>query len=179
MSPMHHTFGTWPSPFWLMHIDSTWRNGSEDVGWAGKGDNREQWLNGTSLQELYLTPSRMTQDSWDDVAAAAKWAHANADVLIDWHWVGGDPLALQAYGYAAWNPRKGTLMIRKPDDKPQSITLDAAKVFDLPVNAPRRYELQSPYKDQRLQNPTLEAGKEQPVILDPFEVLVFDATPNS
>jgi hypothetical protein len=30
------TVGTWPSPFWLNHVDSTWRNGSADVGWAGK-----------------------------------------------------------------------------------------------------------------------------------------------
>ena len=22
------TVGTWPSPFWLNHVDSTWRNGS-------------------------------------------------------------------------------------------------------------------------------------------------------
>jgi hypothetical protein len=45
------TVGTWPSPFWLMHVDSTWRNGSADVGWLGKGSdggksvyNRERWL---------------------------------------------------------------------------------------------------------------------------------------
>ena len=145
------TVGTWPSPFWLNHVDSTWRNGSGDVGWAGKGDDREKWLtfrdgncrrffveqipalsaqflhaprhrprplfprrtrrqnrphlknearsyfaNGTSLQELYLTPSMMTPEAWDDVADAAKWAHANADVLVDSHWVGGDPLKLRS-----------------------------------------------------------------------------------
>ena len=38
------TVGTWPSPFWLNHVDCTWRNGSADVGWMGKGDDREQWL---------------------------------------------------------------------------------------------------------------------------------------
>ena len=38
------TVGTWPSPFWLNHVDSTWRNGSGDVGWAGVGDDREKWL---------------------------------------------------------------------------------------------------------------------------------------
>ena len=128
------TVGTWPSPFWLNYVDSTWRNGSADVGWAGKGRNatnkfdRERWLtfrdgycrklfversplyplnsimahgivhgryfqggdigknnppdlknearsyfaNGASLQELYLTPSLMTPQAWDDVADAAK-----------------------------------------------------------------------------------------------------------
>nr|WP_302600568.1 alpha-galactosidase [uncultured Akkermansia sp.] len=38
------TVGTWPSPFWLNHVDSTWRNGTADVGWTGKGNDREQWI---------------------------------------------------------------------------------------------------------------------------------------
>ncbi|MCW1925019.1 alpha-galactosidase [Luteolibacter arcticus] len=37
------TVGTWPSPFWLNHIDCTWHGGA-DVGWIGRGDKREQWL---------------------------------------------------------------------------------------------------------------------------------------
>lgn len=226
------TVGTWPSPFWLNHIDSTWRNGSGDVAWEGKGDDREKWLtfrdgychrlfvnaspiyplnsvmhhgivhgrqfqgervgkagtdlknearsyfaNGASLQELYLTPSMMTDDGWDRVAEAAKWAHANADVLVDAHWVGGDPLKLQPYGYAAWNARKGTLMLRNPSDQAQEITIDAQSAFDLPAGATQAYELSSPYKDQRLQKLSLIGTTAQTVSLQPFEVLVFDAMP--
>jgi len=37
------TVGTWPSPFWLNHVDCTWHGGG-DVSWLGKGDKREQWL---------------------------------------------------------------------------------------------------------------------------------------
>ena len=224
------TVGTWPSPFWLNHVDTTWRNGSADVGWSGKGDTREQWLTfrdgncrhyfaelsplyplnsvmhhgivhgrnfqgekvgksgphlknearsyfatGAMLQELYLTPSMMTSEAWDQVAEAAKWAHANADVLVDAHWVGGNPLKLEPYGYAAWSPRKGTLMLRNPDDRAQSITLDAQTVFELPARAAKKYALSSPYADQRVQELTLTAGRPVTVELAPFEVLVFDA----
>ena len=224
------TVGTWPSPFWLNHVDSTWRNGSADVGWAGKGDDREKWLtfrdgschslfveasplyplnsvmhhgivhgrefqgekvgksgvnlknearsyfaNGATLQELYLTPSMMTTEAWDDVAEAAKWAHANADVLVDSHWVGGDPMKLEPYGYAAWSPRKGTLMIRNPDDNARTIQLDAAKVFELPTGAPANYMLRSPFPDQRLKGVELRSGEPLTVKLEAFEVLVFDA----
>lgn len=233
------TVGTWPSPFWLNHVDTTWRNGSADVGWTGKGRDpgnqfdRERWLtfrdgycrqmfversplyplnsvmhhgvvhgrefqggsignsnppdlknearsyfaNGASLQELYLTPSMMTSNAWNQVAEAAKWAHANADVLADAHWVGGDPLKLETYGYAAWNRRKGTLMLRNPDDRAQTIALDASTVFELPAEAPRRYVLTSPYKDQRLQTIRLNTKQAETVTLEPFEVLVFDAKP--
>lgn len=224
------TVGTWPSPFWLNHVDSTWRNGSADVGWAGKGDDREKWLtfrdgncrkyfveksplyplnsimahgivhgrnfqgervakagphlknearsyfaNGSSLQELYLTPALMTPQAWDDVADAAKWAQANADVLVDSHWVGGDPLKLQVYGFAAWNPRKGTLMLRNPDNQPQNFTLDADTTFELPAGAAKQFSLQAAYPDQRVQTLSLEAGQPQSITLAPFEVLVFDA----
>jgi len=226
------TVGTWPSPFWLNHVDSTWRMHSADVGWTGKGDDREKWLtfrdgychkmfvqaaplyplnsamhhgvvhgrafqgdkvgkagndlknevrsyfaNGASLQELYLTPSMMTATAWDHVAASAKWAHAHADVLRDAHWVGGDPLKLEPYGYAAWNPRQATLMLRNPDDQPRTIELDADEVFDLPRStrtATPAFDLRSPYADQRLRELKLAAGTKVTVTLQPFEVLVFD-----
>ncbi|CAG9259557.1 conserved hypothetical protein [Paraburkholderia unamae] len=35
--------GTHPSPFWLRHVDSIWRGGSDD-GQAGSGANRERWI---------------------------------------------------------------------------------------------------------------------------------------
>jgi hypothetical protein len=37
------TTGTWPSPFWLLHVDATWRQGA-DMGAAGVGSNTQQWI---------------------------------------------------------------------------------------------------------------------------------------
>ena len=37
------TVGTWPSPFWTRYADSIWRQG-QDTGFAGVGNNREQWI---------------------------------------------------------------------------------------------------------------------------------------
>ncbi len=225
------TVGTWPSPFWLNHIDSTWRSGG-DMGWSGAGNKREQWLNyrdeelyhrvvqpaplyplnsimhhglvlgrayqgaevavagpdlkhdarlyfanGAALQELYLTPSLMTKAGWDDVAAGAKWARANFDVLADSHWVGGDPGRGEVYGYASWAPRKGIFVLRNPMDKAGQITIDAATMFELPTGAKRHFKLQTPYADQRLQYRELRAGTPVTFTLEPFEVLVFEAMP--
>ena len=64
------------------------------------------------MQEQYNTPSMMTEASWRQLGQAARWAHANADVLLDTHWVGGIPAKLEPYGYASWSPRKGTLTPR-------------------------------------------------------------------
>jgi hypothetical protein len=152
----------------------------ERVGKTGphlKNEARSYFANGTSLQELYLTPSMMTPEAWDDVAAAARWAQTNSDVLVDSHWVGGDPLQLQIYGYAAWSPRQSELMIRNPDDQAQAVSLDVEKVFELPAGAAKTYALQSPYPDQRVQTLSLVAGHVRSLALEPFEVLVFDAHP--
>lgn len=37
------TTGTWPSPWWLFHVDNIWRDG-EDHDFAGKGTPRQQWI---------------------------------------------------------------------------------------------------------------------------------------
>jgi hypothetical protein len=41
------------------------------------------------LQELYVSPDLLSNDDWNTIAAAAKWARTQADVLRDSHWVGG------------------------------------------------------------------------------------------
>jgi hypothetical protein len=37
------TTGTWPSPFWLLTVDSIWRGG-EDHEFAGQGTDRQRWI---------------------------------------------------------------------------------------------------------------------------------------
>jgi hypothetical protein len=37
------TTGTYPSPFWLRHADSTWRGG-DDTSFVGVGSDRQQWI---------------------------------------------------------------------------------------------------------------------------------------
>ncbi|MFT4114002.1 enterotoxin [Silvibacterium sp.] len=135
---------------------------------------------GTQLQEMYITPSLLTQQNWDDLAEAAKWSRTNADVLKDTHWVGGDPAWLEAYGWASWSPRRGILVLRNPSDKPQSIGIDIQKAFELPKGAAQRYSAKSPWKADAAQ-PALElrSGEAHTFVLKPFEVLTLDLDPLS
>ena len=75
---------------------------------------------GTNLQELYISPHLLTPTMWDELAAAANWSRANADVLVDTHWIGGDPGVGDVYGWASWQPRGGIVVLRNPSDKPGS-----------------------------------------------------------
>jgi hypothetical protein len=225
------TTGTYPSPFWLMHADSTWRGG-EDHDFAGVGPSRQQWVTyrdsdvfanvvkrgplypinslmlhgmifarhakylsadpngdfadevhayfgtGTQLQEMYITPSLLSEENWDVLAEAANWSRRNAAVLVDTHWIGGDPAALEVYGWAARSSEKGIVTLRNPKDRPQSFDLDLRAALELPDAAPQRFSARCPWKNSSRVHPMqFQAGQPQPILLQPFEVLTLELTP--
>ncbi len=135
---------------------------------------------GTQLQEMYITPSLLSPGNWDTLAEAAKWSRENADVLVDTHWVGGDPAMLEIYGWASWSPRKGLLTLRNPSEKPQDFSVDVQKIFELPSGAPQHYRAHSPWQRDSAQ-PFVELQAEKPYTfhLQPFQVLNIDALPNN
>lgn len=226
---INQTTGTWPSPFWLLYVDSTWRGG-RDHAFAGKGSWCQRWMtyrdaqtyrnvaqaaplyplnslmlhgiiyasnalhlnqmsdadfadqvraffgSGTQLQELYITPALLDKTNWDDLAEGARWARGNADVLVDTHWVGGDPVKGEVYGWASWSPRKAILVLRNPDDRPADFTFDAGQLFELPPDAKKDFRMHSPWRADRRMPPTLlQAGVPQVFHLKPFQVLVLES----
>jgi len=133
---------------------------------------------GTQLQEMYITHSLPSDADWDVLAEAANWSRGNAATLADTHWIGGDPVKLEVYGWAAWSPEKGILTLRNPSDKPQSVSLDIGQAFELPSDAPRKYLAHSPWKRDREEKPVvLEAGTAYAFQLQPFEVRNLEAVP--
>ncbi|MCC8378933.1 enterotoxin [Xenorhabdus sp. PB30.3] len=130
---------------------------------------------GSQLQELYITPSMLNKAKWDTLAKAAKWSQSNSDVLIDSHWIGGDPHALKVYGWASWNKRKAILGLRNPSDKAQTYYLDMAKDFEIPRGETSHFRLIPVYGN----NATVPENytKAVTVTLKPLEMLVFEAVP--
>jgi hypothetical protein len=145
-----------------------------------RNEVRSYFGTGTQLQEMYITPSLLNTQNWDDLAEAAKWSRTNADVLKDTHWVGGDPAWKQVYGWASWSPRKAILVLRNPSDKPQSIQLDPQTVLELPEGATRSFAAHSPWKDDTgMPSLSLRAGVSHTFALEPFEVLTLELIPRS
>lgn len=154
------------------------KNLDSDPSGDFRSEVRSYFGSGTQLQEMYITPTLLTSANWDDLAEAANWARANADVLADTHWIGGDPGQLEVYGWASWNPRKGIVVLRNPSDREQEMGVDVALAFELPASAAKSYRLQSPWKQDASVTPlTAKAGTPLKVHLKPFEVLVLEATP--
>jgi len=132
---------------------------------------------GTDLQELYISPELMTPTMWDELAAAARWSRENADVLVDTHWIGGDPGSGDVYGWASWQPRGGIVVLRNPSDKPATHELELVRDFELTDGHYTDYQLKAVRTNQRIASLRLAAIESVCVELQPFEVLVFEAKP--
>jgi hypothetical protein len=133
---------------------------------------------GTQLQELYITPSLLSDADWDVLAAAARWSRDNARVLQDVHWIGGDPGRLDVYGWAAWTPAKAIVTLRNPDAKPQLAVLDLQRQLELPAGAARVFTVRDVWRSGGADVPgELDAGHVGTIELAPFEVLTLELTP--
>jgi hypothetical protein len=131
---------------------------------------------GTQLQEMYITPALLSPADWDALAESARWSRSNASTLRDTHWIGGDPLKNEVYGWASWSPHGAILVLRNPSSQPGAITIDIRKAFELPKGAPTQYQARSPWKaDTGKPSITLSAGAPHIFTLKPFEVLTLQA----
>ncbi|HJR10088.1 MAG TPA: enterotoxin [Rhodanobacteraceae bacterium] len=154
-----------------VHLDT-------DPGHDFANEVHSYFATGTDLQEMYVTPSLLTDADWDTLAQAANWSRANAEVLRDTHWIGGDPGRLDAYGWAAWSPNKSFITLRNPDDKPRLAILDVDRQLQLPKDAVRRFNVSDVWHTGGDDVPkTLDAGHEVTITLQPFEVLTLQLTP--
>ncbi len=139
---------------------------------------RSYFGTGTELQEMYITPGLLSTKDWDDLAEAARWSRANASVLKDTHWVGGNPAWLEVYGWASWSPQKSILVLRNPSDHAQKFSIHLRTQLELPQQAPVDYTAHSPWREDAAQaSLALPADESREVELQPFEVLTLDILP--
>jgi hypothetical protein len=139
---------------------------------------RSYFGTGTQLQEMYITHSLLSVSDWDALSEAARWSRRNADILVDTHWIGGDPAQLEIYGWASWSRRGGIVTLRNPDKAPHIFALDVQSAFELPAKTPTEFTARSPWKDEaRIAEIHLRAGDPFTLKLQPFEVVTLEAVP--
>ncbi len=143
-----------------------------------RDDIRDYFGSGTCLQEMYLQPQRLQPQDWKNLAEAIRWSQANNDLFPDTHWIGGDPLKLEVYGWAYWSPRKGAFTLRNPSDAPRTYAVRLADIFELPAGAPTVYRLTPVWTQGQPAAPIrATAGETVTLTLRPFEILTLDAWP--
>lgn len=129
---------------------------------------------GTSLRELYINPHKLNPATWDVLSDAIKWSREYESTLIDAHWIGGNPSRGEIYGYASWQPNKGTIMLRNPSAKKGTFTFTLNEVLELPAGHDTRYSLQNEVLKEQLG--TLKGPEKKKITLNPFEVKVISLT---
>jgi len=149
-------------------------NLSDDPGNDFASEAHAYFGTGTQLQEMYITPALLNSSNWDTIAGFAKWSRANAETLSDSHWVGGDPLRLEPYGWASLSAHKGILTLRNPSDRPQSIGIDVASVLELPAGSAKRFRARDPFASGVSAPRELRAGETARVALEPFQVVTVE-----
>ena len=110
---------------------------------------------GSGLVELYNDYDLMNSINggqlWKDLADLMQWQNDNADVLMDAHWVGGDPWTgskAEIYGWAAWNGEKASLTLRNGANTQQSIKITLREAFEIPANINGSIVLTKCFADQ-------------------------------
>ncbi len=133
---------------------------------------------GSALQELYISHNRMKQQNWQILAEAARWVKSNEDVLSDTHWIGGNPLNLEVYGFASWIPRKGIITLRNPNDRDQEFAMSLDHNLELPAGYHGKYSISAikgdaPFADKLV----LGSDEMLNIRLKPFQVLILEIYP--
>jgi len=147
-----------------------------------EGDLRdEMWMgfaSGTQLAELYVTPQFLSPAAWDELARCIHWARGNGDVLVDTHWIGGDPGNGEIYGYAAWSPRKGIFAIRNPSDQPRTVELRLCDVWELGEKDTHSFQMTCRYA-HRVDGREMIISPQNPYreTLPPWGILVWEGHP--
>lgn len=142
-------------------------------------DIRIAAASGTQVQEYFVTPSMMPAEAWDAAAEAIAWVRENSDVLVDSHWIGGDPAKGEIYGYGSWAPRKGILALRNPVDKPQDIAVDLKTMLELPTETAGQYRIVPRWQKGTQPEVAVDSRQSVNLRLAPFELIVLECVPLS
>jgi len=134
---------------------------------------------GTGLQELYINPNKLSSKNWDVLAQAIHWSKANANTLVDVHWIGGNPLKGDVYGRAAWSPEKVIISLRNPTAQVKHFHVVLAKILEIPKGYSQVYNFKNPRFFNNDKSCSFSGKKEFDVTLKPYEVRILEGTPEN
>lgn len=140
---------------------------------------------GSGLQEIYVDSDLMAQEGgrlWDELAQCIAWVRRNQDVLVDTHWVGGNPWDKQKkdgdiYGWASWNMSKCTLSLRNSSKYTKTMKTTLREVLDVPASVKGTVTLRSSFADQTrlpIMDRPVDVDEVIEITLKPFDVVAME-----
>lgn len=123
---------------------------------------------------------------WKELADCIAWQRANADVLPDIHWVGGNPwngVKSQIYGWASWNGKKATLALRNGANKEQTYRATLRQMLEIPAYINTAISLEDAFEQAGIQGiPTrqpVDIDQELTIVLPASSVYIYNGTDGS
>ncbi len=156
-------------------ILSNYGSVSTDMGYDGVlRELRAAFACGSGMVELYADYSLMDGINdgklWEDLAELMAWQEAQADVLPDIHWVGGNPwdgAKANVYGWAAWNGEKAVLTLRNPAASSKTFTFTLREALEIPDYVTGSFVMTSPFDQSTLTGfPTSTGSDTQSIDID-------------
>jgi len=130
----------------------------------------------TSLHhDWYLHPSDLTDPQWSMLARAARWAKAREEVFRTSRMIGGETRKGEAYGFACFDGKTGTLALRNPAAELRAIEGTLAGWLDL-ADSERNssYKLSPVFGKTEALAGIRAATVSLRLELPPLEIAVFD-----
>ncbi len=134
------------------------------------------FVRGVAMWELYVSPDYLTEEEWDVLAQAVRWAKDRFSLLKSTEMIGGDPDERKAYGYAHFSGNKGILAVRNPYIEPQTITLRLSEELGLEKKADSLV-LEKVYPVRRVSSLLYAAGSVLEIPLQGYETAVYEIYP--
>ncbi|RLE01692.1 MAG: hypothetical protein DRJ11_09065 [Candidatus Aminicenantes bacterium] len=78
---------------------------------------------GISMWELYISPDFLSDEQWDVLAAAIRWAKDRFAILEKTEMVGGDPGEREPYAYVHFRGQHGLIAARNPFIEPRVLRI--------------------------------------------------------
>ncbi len=105
------------------------------------------------LNKTYADGNGVPGQLWGEIAKMIQWHEANADVLPDIHWVGGNPYNEstgngEVYGWGAWNGRRAVLTLRNPNGVQTAFRGTLRQMLEIPDYVTEALKLRRPFEDQ-------------------------------
>jgi hypothetical protein len=131
---------------------------------------------GVAMWELYVSPDYLTEEEWDVLAQAVRWAKNRFSLLRSTEMIGGDPGERKAYGYVHFSGNRGILAVRNPFIEPQMIFLKLTEELGVEEKADSLV-LEKVYPVRRVSSQLYAAGSVLEIPLRGYETAVFEIYP--
>ncbi len=153
---------------------------------GGKNESAESFCNevmmyfgrGIMMWELYVSPNVLSENDWNALASAARWAEANRDVLRTTKMILGNPVKREPYGYLHMTKRKGILLLRNPGVEGQDVSIALTPALG-DFDSSAQYVMKIIYPYSMILPKPVSVGRDLVVHLDAYQVLAAELIPSS